>query len=156
VAIFRLDYLSCFLTIVASFLVGRKMWTGLVVSALNSLIVCVIGLHTSQYGFIPANVFCVCMNAFNLRAWLKAQKNTSIPTADPSGKLLSASKRLSVFKNAAGRCLVNPFNVHSEAELGNPILSLAINGVGTLAPAPIVARVFLKVVVRLPLHQPSD
>ncbi len=51
-AIFQLDYLSCFLTVVATILVGRKMWTGLVVSGVNSLIVCVIGLHTSQYGFI--------------------------------------------------------------------------------------------------------
>jgi hypothetical protein len=41
VAMFRLDYLSCFLTAVATILVGRKMWTGLVVSGVNSLIVCV-------------------------------------------------------------------------------------------------------------------
>jgi hypothetical protein len=50
------------------------MWTGLVVSCVNSLIVCVIGLHTLQYGFIPANVFCIGINAFNLRAWLKVRK----------------------------------------------------------------------------------
>jgi hypothetical protein len=80
VAIFQLDYLSCFLTVVATILVGRKMWTGLVVSGINSLIVCVIGLHTSQYGFIPANVFCICINAFNLRAWLKVQKDPSEST----------------------------------------------------------------------------
>jgi len=77
VAMFRLDYLSCFLTVVATILVGKKMWTGLVVSGVNSLIVCVIGLHTSQYGFIPANVFCICINAFNLRAWLKLEKDLS-------------------------------------------------------------------------------
>src|SRR5271163_4310459 len=77
VAMFRLDYLSCFLTVVATILVGRKMWTGLVVSGVNSLIVCVIGLHTSQYGFIPANVFCICINAFNLRAWLKMRNDLS-------------------------------------------------------------------------------
>jgi hypothetical protein len=59
---FRLDYLSCFLTVVATILVGRKMWTGLIVSGTNSLIVCVIALHTSQYGFIPANVFCICIH----------------------------------------------------------------------------------------------
>ena len=53
------------------------MWSGLVVSCVNSLIVCVIGLHTSQYGFIPANVFCICINAFNLRTWLKAQTDAS-------------------------------------------------------------------------------
>jgi hypothetical protein len=77
VAMFRLDYLSCFLTVVATILVGRRMWSGLVVSCVNSLIVCVIGLHTSQYGFVPANVFCICINAFNLRTWLKVQKHCS-------------------------------------------------------------------------------
>jgi len=51
--IFRLDYLSGFLTVVATILMGRKSWTGLVVSGVNSLIVCVIALHTSEYGFIP-------------------------------------------------------------------------------------------------------
>jgi len=75
VQIFRLDYLSCFLTIVATVLVGRKMWTGLVISGINSLIVCVIGMHTSQYGFIPANMFCICIYACSLRSWLKAPKN---------------------------------------------------------------------------------
>ena len=92
---FRLDYLSCFLTVVATILLGRKMWTGLVVSGVNSLVVCVIGLHTSQYGFIPANVFCICINAFNLRTWLKVQKNPSESTTDASGELLTGGKRLS-------------------------------------------------------------
>ena len=91
----RLDYLSCFLTVVATILVGRKMWTGLVVSGVNSLIVCVIGLHTSQYGFIPANVFCICINVFNLRAWLKVQKDLSESTTDASSELVAGSKRMS-------------------------------------------------------------
>ena len=85
VAIFRLDYLSCFLTVVATILVGRKMWTGLIVSGVNSLIVCVIGLHTSQYGFIPANVFCIFINAFNLRTWLKVPKDPSESTTAIKG-----------------------------------------------------------------------
>jgi len=89
-AMFRLDYLSCLLTVVATVLVGRKMWTGLVVSGLNSLIVCVIGLHTSQYGFIPANVFCICINAFNLRAWLKVQKDPSEATTGANSELLTS------------------------------------------------------------------
>jgi hypothetical protein len=75
VALFQLDYLSCFLSVVATILVGRKMWAGLVLAGVNSLIVCVIGLHTAQYGFIPANVFCICINAFNLRAWLGAARS---------------------------------------------------------------------------------
>jgi hypothetical protein len=98
VAMFQLDYLSCFLTVVATILIGKKMWAGLVLAGVNSLIVCVIGLHTSQYGFIPANVFCICINAFNLRAWLKVQKYSAKSTTDASsgqvaGCKLSASKR---------------------------------------------------------------
>jgi hypothetical protein len=102
----RLDYLSCFLTVVATILVGRKMWTGLVVSGVNSLIVCVIGLHTSQYGFIPANVFCICINAFNLRAWLKVQKDLSESTTDASSELVAGCKRMSTSKKAATRPLM--------------------------------------------------
>jgi hypothetical protein len=102
-AMFRLDYVSCLLTVVATVLVGRKMWTGLVVSGLNSLIVCVIGLHTSQYGFIPANVFCICINAFNLRAWLKVQKDPSESTLDASSELLTSCKQMSTSKKAAMR-----------------------------------------------------
>ena len=98
VAIFRLDYLSCFLTVVATILVGRKMWTGLIVSGVNSLIVCVIGLHTSQYGFIPANLFCICINAFNLRAWLKVQKDPSESTTDASNEKVNEKKRRAPLK----------------------------------------------------------
>jgi hypothetical protein len=72
---FRLDYVSCLLTIVATVLVGRKMWTGFLVSAVNCVIVCVIGVHTSQYGFIPANLFCIGLYFFNIRSWRKEKKS---------------------------------------------------------------------------------
>ena len=68
---FRLDYLSCFLTILATVLVGRKSWTGLLISIVNSLIVCLIGFRTSQFGFIPANLVCICVYALSIRSWLK-------------------------------------------------------------------------------------
>jgi hypothetical protein len=106
---FGLDYLSCFLSIVATILVGRKMWTGLVVSGVNSLIVCVIGLHTSQYGFIPANVFCICVNAFNLRAWLKVQKDPTESATDASSEPPTGCKRMSTSKKTATRRLVTFF-----------------------------------------------
>src|SRR5580704_7915962 len=122
VAMFRLDYLSCFLTVVATILVGRKMWTGLVVSGVNSLIVCVIGLHTSQYGFIPANVFCICINAFNLRAWLKVQKDLSESTTDASSELVVG--------------LIKSCRIRSEGRLGNSISSLDVKGVSPFAPTP--------------------
>jgi hypothetical protein len=95
VELFRLDYLSCFLTVVATILVGRRMWTGLVVSCVNSLIVCVIGLHTSQYGFIPANVFCICINAYNLRGWLKVAEDSSESTVGVSSGLVARCRRMS-------------------------------------------------------------
>jgi hypothetical protein len=132
VAIFRLDYLSCFLTVVATILVGKKMWTGLIVSGVNSLIVCVIGLHTSQYGFIPANVFCICINAFNLRAWLTVQKDPSESTTDASSELVAGCKRMSTSKKA--RRLINSFRIRREGKLGNSIPSLAVKGVWPFAP----------------------
>src|SRR5271168_2678153 len=137
VAMFRLDYLSCFLTVVATILVGRKMWTGLVVSGVNSLIVCVIGLHTSQYGFIPANVFCVCINAFNLRAWLKVQKDLSESATAAKTEPVTGSKRMSISKKAGTRRLIDSFGIRSEGRLGKSISSLAVKAVWPFAPTPL-------------------
>ena len=74
---FHLDYLSCFLTILATILLARKSWVGLLVAIVNSLIFCAIGLRTSQLGFIPANLFCICVYAFSMRPWLKGQIHTN-------------------------------------------------------------------------------
>src|SRR5258708_33564989 len=60
VAMFHLDYLSCFLTILATVLVSRKSWTGLLISIVNSMIVCVIGFRTSQFGK-PDLHLCICI-----------------------------------------------------------------------------------------------
>jgi hypothetical protein len=70
--VLRLDYLSCILTVLSTFLIGRKNWEGLVLASINSAIVCVIGLRTSQLGFIPANLFCIVLYGFNLRSWKKS------------------------------------------------------------------------------------
>lgn len=69
----RLDYLSCVLTVVSTVLVGKKIWQGWVISAVNSAIVCVIGLRTAQFGFIPANLFCIVLYGVNLWSWRKVQ-----------------------------------------------------------------------------------
>ncbi len=66
---FRLDYLSCLLTVLSTVLVGRKMWYGLVVAGVNSVLICIIGLKTSQLGFIPANLFCIGVYATSIRSW---------------------------------------------------------------------------------------
>ena len=74
---FHLDYLSCFLTVLATILLARKSWIGLLIAIVNSLIVCAIALRTSQLGFVPANLFCICIYAFNIRSWLKEQTHTN-------------------------------------------------------------------------------
>ena len=70
-SVFRLDYLSCLLTITSTVLVGRKQWAGLVVAGVNSVIICAIGLETSQLGLIPANVFCLVVYGFSIRSWMR-------------------------------------------------------------------------------------
>lgn len=67
--IIRLDYLSCVLTIVATVLIGKKLWQGWVVAAVNSAVVCVIGVQTAQFGFVPANLLCIALYAGNLFHW---------------------------------------------------------------------------------------
>jgi hypothetical protein len=76
-AMFHLDYLSCFLTVIATILLARKSWIGLLIAIVNSLIVCAIGLRTSQLGFIPANLFCICAYAFSVRSWLREETHTN-------------------------------------------------------------------------------
>ena len=71
--VLRLDCLSCVLTILSTILVGRRCWEGWVLAAANSLIICVIGLRTAQLGFIPANLFCIVLYAFNFQTWRKAE-----------------------------------------------------------------------------------
>jgi len=70
----RLDYLSCCLTVLSTILVGRKQWQGLVIGGINCLIICVIGMRTAQFGFIPANLFCIGIYGFSLRSWMKDHK----------------------------------------------------------------------------------
>jgi hypothetical protein len=65
----RLDYLSCVLTILSTILIGKRCWEGWILAAVNSAVVCLIGFRTSQFGFIPANVFCIALYALNLRSW---------------------------------------------------------------------------------------
>jgi len=73
--VLRLDYLSCILTIVSTILVGRRCWEGWVLAGLNSVVVCVIGVRTGQWGFVPANLFCLVLYGVNLRSWRRAENS---------------------------------------------------------------------------------
>jgi hypothetical protein len=74
---FHLDYLSFCLTVAATILLARKSWIGLLIAIANSVIVCAIGLRTSQLGFIPANLFCICVYTFSMRSWLKKKTHSN-------------------------------------------------------------------------------
>jgi nicotinamide riboside transporter PnuC len=71
--VLRLDYLSCLLTIASTVLVGRRCWEGWALATINSVIICIIGVRTAQFGFVPANVFCIAISAINLQAWRKTK-----------------------------------------------------------------------------------
>jgi hypothetical protein len=67
--VFRLDYISCILTVLSTILIGRKIWQGWMLAGANSLVVCVIALRTAQFGFIPANLFCIALYSYNVWNW---------------------------------------------------------------------------------------
>lgn len=76
-----LSYLSCLLTIASTVLVGRRLWQGWVVAGVNSVIIGAIGWQTGQWGFVPANVFCLAIYAYNLKTWREPQRNNVAPAA---------------------------------------------------------------------------
>jgi hypothetical protein len=81
----RLDYLSCILTVFGTILLGKKLWQGWVVAAINSAIVCVIGMRTAQFGFVPANLFCIALYTSNVVSWrFRPQASPSSTSADRS------------------------------------------------------------------------
>jgi hypothetical protein len=78
----RLDYLSCLLTIVSTVLIGRHRWQGWIFAGINSLVISVIGMRTDQTGFIPANLFCIAIYAYNILQWRSAPRRAgSLPVA---------------------------------------------------------------------------
>jgi len=81
-AVLHLDYLSCFLTIASTMLVGRRKWQGWVVAAVNSVIISIIGIRTGQMGFVPANLFCLAMYAYNVFQWTSGDSNRSANASD--------------------------------------------------------------------------
>lgn len=73
----HLDYISCFLTILSTVLIGKRQWFGWIVAAVNSLVVCVIGVQTAQYGFLPGNLLCIVLYAHNVTNWRPATEKES-------------------------------------------------------------------------------
>ena len=81
----RLDWISCVLTILGTILIGKKLWHGWIVAGINSVLICVIGLRTAQFCFLPANIFCLALYAFNLRSW--QVKTPAVSSSSAESKL---------------------------------------------------------------------
>src|SRR6202047_127388 len=79
----RLDYLSCFLTILSTVLIGKKLLQGWGFGGANSIIICFIGMRTAQFGFLPANLFCIGLYANNPWNW---RPKTQIPNSRSTHK----------------------------------------------------------------------
>ena len=77
----HLDYLSCLLTILSTLLVGRRLWQGWVIAGVNSVLICIIGVRTAQFGFVPANLVCLGLYANNLRSWRPRKNSSESPTS---------------------------------------------------------------------------
>lgn len=78
----HLDYISCLLTILSTILIGKRLWHGWIFAAVNSLIICVIGIQTAQYGFLPGNLLCIGLYAHNLSNWRPGIHKESVPTRE--------------------------------------------------------------------------
>jgi hypothetical protein len=137
---FHFDYLSCLLTVLATTLLARKSWIGLLIAIVNSLIVCAIALRTSQLGFIPANLFCICVYAFSMRSWLKEQTHKDRDQAQPQGGgSVGDGPRMSPamqHRTAAGRATEGTQVLSRNAENSYPVGPELPNGVFTLTKTP--------------------
>jgi hypothetical protein len=74
----RLDYLSCVLTVLATVLIGKKLWQGWVVAGINSAVVCIIGIRTAQFGFVPATS--------SASPSTPATSSTGVPKSSPNSR----------------------------------------------------------------------
>ena len=146
---FHLDYLSCFLTVLATILLARKSWIGLIIAIINSLTICAIALRTSQVGFIPANLFCICIYAFSMRSWVKEQGNTKADHPLPQDRgLVADGPRISPamqHRAATGTSQKAPtvrqrlctFVKHHVAQVS---ISLILGGIASVAGAQVASH----------------
>jgi hypothetical protein len=84
----KLDYVSCILTIISTVLIGKKLWQGWVIAGANSIIFCLIGMRTAQFGFVPANLFCIALYANNLWNW-RPRKECKVSSRSTKSKKVS-------------------------------------------------------------------
>jgi hypothetical protein len=71
----KLDWFSSLLTISSMIVVGRQLWWGWVLAAVNCFVLLYIAHQSGLSGLIPANIICLAIYAKNTRDWLKDDKS---------------------------------------------------------------------------------
>jgi len=83
----RLDYLSCVLTVVSTILVKKKMWHGWAVAAVNSLVLCAIGIRTRNSGLFPLIYFVLGYMRLTCHGGGRRWKSKGLRPASPASSL---------------------------------------------------------------------
>lgn len=70
----KLDWFSSLLTVSSMIAVGRQLWWGWILAAVNCFVLLYIAHQSGLSGLIPANIICLAIYAKNTREWLKDDK----------------------------------------------------------------------------------
>lgn len=64
-------------------------------AGVNSVIISLIGLRTGQWGFVPANLFCIAIYLYNIRQWrIPARPTHAAPESHRISALASTPKAI--------------------------------------------------------------
>ncbi len=74
VPLVKLDWFSSLLTVSSMIVVGRQLWWGWILAAVNCFVLLYIAHQSGLSGLIPANIICLAIYAKNTREWLKDDK----------------------------------------------------------------------------------
>ena len=76
-AMFHLDYLSCLLTVLATILLARQSWIGLLVAIVQQFDrLCNWFANVTTWLYSSEPVLHLCIRTFSMRPWLKEQTDT--------------------------------------------------------------------------------
>lgn len=106
------NYVSCVLTIVSTVMVGKRQWSGWILAGINSVIVCFIGYQTQQWGFIPANIFCLAIYAHNIRKWREQEAETMSTATDALPQDAAVAVDVETLAVHSGRIAPNEGQLH--------------------------------------------
>lgn len=73
--LYYLDWVAGYTSLVGMYLVGKKIWWGWIVNALNLIILTFISAYFNLWGFIPVNIVLMTIYIKNMLQWYREKKN---------------------------------------------------------------------------------